>query len=126
MALLIPNRQEVDEVFNLRHTIGRKTSNLLDQGLFGHGGLGSIVAQAFTLAEARRFGGAREQSGSNWLTLGTLVRLLSRLIARLSTFAEVHATALGGVIDVRVDIARAWTIASIAAFGTTNPGDKRS
>jgi hypothetical protein len=31
MPVLIPNRQEVNEVFNLRNPVGRKASNLLDQ-----------------------------------------------------------------------------------------------
>jgi hypothetical protein len=40
MPILIPHRQEVDEVFNLCHQFGRKASNLLDQGFFGHAVLG--------------------------------------------------------------------------------------
>jgi hypothetical protein len=40
VPFLIPNRQEVDEVLNLRHPFGRKASNRLDQGFFGNGGLG--------------------------------------------------------------------------------------
>src|SRR5260221_4003692 len=63
VPFLIPNRQEVDEVLNLRHAFGRKASNLLNQGFFGHLRSLAIVAQAFTLPEARRFGGARERSG---------------------------------------------------------------
>jgi hypothetical protein len=36
MPILIPSRQEVDEVFNLSHPFGRKALNLLDQLLFSH------------------------------------------------------------------------------------------